>query len=228
MVKYDKTEKYYVYIYLDPLNSFIPFYVGKGYEYRYREHLYEKVNKKNHNQNRKKVHKIQKIIKETGNYPPILFFVKDVDEETAYNIETNLIKHLGRKDIDENGVLTNLCEDGRPPSPTGKRHRPESIEKMKQVQKGKIISNEQREKISATLKAKGIKPPSRKGIKIGTPKESTKLLLSLANKGKTLSEETKIKIREARTKQVFSEETRKKKSEKMKVFWANKRRLRND
>ena len=46
---------------------------------------------------------------------------------------------------------------------TGKKHKLESIEKMRQSKIGKTVSSETREKIRQTLKNKGIKPPTRKG-----------------------------------------------------------------
>lgn len=52
---------------------------------------------------------------------------------------------------------------------------------MKITFSGKKLSSDRKSKISNTLKAKGIKPPSRKGC-------------AGPNKGKTLSKETKTKI----------------------------------
>lgn len=63
----------------------------------------------------------------------------------------------------------------------GKKHSEQSKKLMSSKQKGKIISLEQREKHSLTLKLKGIIPPSRKGVKLS---KQTRLKMSMSRKGK--------------------------------------------
>ena len=112
---------YYVYIYIDPRNN-QPFYVGKGD--RHKVHLNET---KTTTINIKKYHKIQKILG-LGLTPIIQFHTNNVDEETAYRIEDELIMKYGRKDLDVDGILTNVCIGNRPPDHTG-MHRSEESKK---------------------------------------------------------------------------------------------------
>ena len=107
--------KYYVYIYKDPLTG-LPFYIGKGSGKRYKKHLSETYE---NTENKKKYAKI-KSIQNAGNEPLIEIAKRFNDEEEAYQYETGLIKLYGRKDIDDNGILLNICEDNRPPLNKGK------------------------------------------------------------------------------------------------------------
>lgn len=74
----------------------------------------------------------------------------------------------------------------------GKHHTKETRAKISA--RNKAMSTEQKEKISMTLKSKGIKPPSRKGCKLT---EEHKAKISKAGKGRKCSEETKAKISRA-------------------------------
>ena len=102
---------YYVYIYQDP-NDSRPFYVGKGSNDRMYAHLKET---KENTSNYLKWCKIQSI-KNRGEEPIISVVYETTDEESAYNFEATLISKYGRKGLDENGILTNRCNDNRPPS----------------------------------------------------------------------------------------------------------------
>lgn len=107
---------YYVYIYKDPETN-LPFYVGKGKKNRYRNHLFETVEK---SENKHKTRKIKKI-QDAGLTPVIDFYIKGVDEKTAFQIEELLIKQYGRIGLDDNGILTNKCISGIPPSNKGRK-----------------------------------------------------------------------------------------------------------
>lgn len=87
---------------------------------------------------------------------------------------------------------------------TGKRWSLESIEKMRQSKLGKIMSEEQKQKISETKKKQKRTAPN-KGVPCS---EDKKLKLSQANKGKFLSNETKQKISEAMKGKPKSEQAR--------------------
>ena len=76
--------------------------------------------------------------------------------------------------------------------------------------KGKIVSEETKQKMSKALKGH-------------LCNEETKRKISAANKGKIVSEETRIKIGEASKGRYLSEETKKKISEARKKYLANKR-----
>lgn len=108
---------YYVYQLVDPrINK--PFYIGKGTGNRARTHLWGNPATPN-------IHKENKIaaIRDAGYEPRIEYIAENiVDEDLAYKIEYEMIKHYGRKGYDKNGILTNICEDNRPPSHKGKTY----------------------------------------------------------------------------------------------------------
>ena len=91
-------KKYYVYIYLDPRKPGIynyeelefkyePFYVGKGTNKRYMDHIW---NLKQDNYNKIRKGKIKNILKE--NLLPIIeFFYFDIEQD-ALNLEIEYIK----------------------------------------------------------------------------------------------------------------------------------------
>ena len=128
---------YYVYELIDPRVN-LPFYVGKGTGNRVYFHLSEQSRVKSDNE--RKFNKIQKIRKE--GYEPEIKIVKYFDnEEDAYNYEEVLIKQYGRKGIDNNGILTNICESLRPPKLKGKTYQEiygdkweEEIERRRKLQ----------------------------------------------------------------------------------------------
>ena len=124
---------YYVYIYIDPRNN-QPFYVGKGKGDRYKVHLNET---KTTTINIKKYHKIQKILG-LGLTPIIQFHTNNVDEETAYRIEEELIMKYGRKDLDVDGILTNVCIGNSPPDHTGIHRSEESKKKYSNSKVGSL------------------------------------------------------------------------------------------
>lgn len=107
---------FYNYVYLDPRKpgdynygylhfDFEPFYVGKGKNDRYLEHL----NESRYN-NKFKSNKIKKI-KKDGLKPIILKIYDNLDEKTAFENEIHLIKIIGRHDL-VLGPLTNLTDGG--------------------------------------------------------------------------------------------------------------------
>jgi hypothetical protein len=128
---------YYVYELIDPRVN-LPFYVGKGTGNRVYFHLSEQSRVKSDNE--RKFNKIQKIRKD--GYEPEIKIVKYFDnEEDAYNYEEVLIKQYGRIRYDENGILTNICENLRPPNSKGRTYKviygdkwEEEIEKRRKLQ----------------------------------------------------------------------------------------------
>lgn len=199
---------FYVYMLLDPRKENQPFYVGKGTDNRWKDHLFETADT---SINKRKFSTIQKIMSlelDVG----VEFVQYFEDENQAYDFEELLIAKYGRKGYDANGILTNICKDSRPPNwhqgPNAGAIN-EKIRKTK-LEQGSTHTPESKEKISAKLKGK--KKPLRS--------EEHKLALSLAKKGKPLSkpcsEETRRKRSENQTGKKASDETRKAISEGLK------------
>lgn len=110
---------YYVYELIDPRVN-LPFYVGKGKDKRVYFHLSEKSRAKS--DNFKKFDKIKKIRKE-GYEPEVKIVEYFENENDAYKYEEELIKKYGKRDIDEGGILTNICESARPPNLKGRTYQ---------------------------------------------------------------------------------------------------------
>lgn len=109
----DLLNKYYVYSYSDPFTK-IPFYIGKGCGQRKFNHFKETKEKTD---NILKYRKIHSIIKK-GKFPIVKELFSNLNETTAYMLETKFIKLYGRIS-NKTGVLTNICVDARPPSKKG-------------------------------------------------------------------------------------------------------------
>lgn len=100
--------KYYVYVYKDPF-TMQPFYIGKGNGKRYLDHTNKPY------QSFKRVQDKIKSIRNKDAEPIIEFAHTNLQEEVAYRLEEELIIKYGRKDIDPNGILMNICLGVNPP-----------------------------------------------------------------------------------------------------------------
>jgi len=104
----DFKKNYCVYGLIDPRNNTY-FYIGKGKGKRYADHL-NKTNQKR-DLNFIKVKKIKEI--EKSGYSVVIDIVfSNLDENTAFELESILIYRLGREIFNE-GILTNLVPGGR-------------------------------------------------------------------------------------------------------------------
>ena len=109
---------YYVYALVDVYLGFERvFYIGKGKGLRHNVHLYES---KKRTENRKKYAHIKWLKNNNHEIRIKKLFENIKDEQLAYDIEEQIIRFFGRKDIDVGGVLLNICLDNRPPSNLGK------------------------------------------------------------------------------------------------------------
>lgn len=115
-----KPNRFYVYAYLDPTKigdfiygglkfDFEPFYIGKGCNFRDREHL-RTVKKGVAKYNTHKTNRIKTIL--SSGYDPIIVRIKSgMLELAAYDYESVLIKLIGRRDL-KRGPLTNQNDGG--------------------------------------------------------------------------------------------------------------------
>lgn len=160
---------YYVYLLLDPMNFYLPFYVGKGKSDRWESHLKEKS--ESESSNRHKFHRIQ-YIRKNGYEPVHLKWEENLNEDEAYELEADLIKRFGRKSYDEDGILTNVTIGELPPNHTGRKRSEETRVKISQALKGRKLDSEHARKCGlANL-----------GKIHGTPPEDRREAISESNK----------------------------------------------
>lgn len=136
---YDLKEIYYVYFICFP-NTKIPFYIGKGKDDRWSTHLKETEDQ---TENLYKWRTIQQIYKQ-GNKPNIFLYSENINEETAYDIEEEMIAIYGRKRYDQGGILTNLCEGRRPPKMFGRSppNKGKTLEELYGEERAKYIKSQ--------------------------------------------------------------------------------------
>jgi hypothetical protein len=249
---------FYVYMYLDPLYpsnhvvegktyQYTPLYIGKGKwdNKRHLDHLKDCRNKIFEN-------KINYWLKHNIN-PVWVIVKKDLTEQDAWELESKLIKEIGRFDKKE-GPLLNLTDGGEGPSGRtpwnkGKKYKdymspevraelneklkgmkkPEGHgEKVSSAMKGKPKSAEHRKKLSKALKGNVPWNKGRTGVQESWAKGKTftdehKKRLSESHKGKANTEEQKAKISAKLKGRQMSDKTRRKMSEARKKVWANKK-----
>lgn len=134
------------YVYGEYSFEYEPFYIGKGKGGRFKHHLQNK--KKEFDTNTLKRSIICKIIEETKNDPECIKVVQNLSEHNAFEIEKELIKLIGRRDLNL-GPLANLSDggdgqSGRIPWNVGITHSPETKAKLSKSRIGMKISQEQK------------------------------------------------------------------------------------
>lgn len=232
------------YSYLLKRPNGVPFYAGKGKGRRCFVHLKPWCLK--YDTNRLKVNIIEKI-RRNGEEPIVEIIKKDLTENEAFQIETEQIKLYGR--IEDGGLLANMSDGGEGQSGYhhteklkqsfsemfsgdknpfyGKSHSENSLKKIGDTNRGKVLSEEWRKKLSESSKGRKKSEEHKKKIQLAhqhrqkTPQEiqrltdlnksrsgiplteEHKLKLSLSTKGISrgpMSEETKNKIRQSKLK----------------------------
>jgi len=206
------------YSYLLKKPNGVPFYAGKGKGRRCFVHL--KPWHLKHDSNKLKVNIIKKIRK--GGEEPIVEIVKeDLTEDEAFQIETEQIKLYGR--IEDGGLLANMSDGGEGQSGYrftdevkrslsqmfsgdknpfyGKKHSKESLEKIGDINRGKVLDDEWRKKLSESTKGRKKSEEHKKKIQMAlkqrqkSPEEIQRLIeLNKSRKGIPLSEEHKLKL----------------------------------
>jgi len=110
---------FYVYVYMDPRKvgnfkyseyefNYEPFYIGKGRNWRYRNHLLKVKGGKYSNLPKNNV--IKNILEE-GMEPVIIKYKENMPELESFNLEIDMISKIGRKDLGF-GPLRNLSNGG--------------------------------------------------------------------------------------------------------------------
>jgi len=173
---------FYVYEYIDPVTN-LPFYIGKGTGNRMFVHLKESLESTGNKRKTKHILNLQA----QGLEPIVRKVQEDMTEDSAYDLEMQLIQKYGRKGLDPNGILLNYCIDNRPPHRYGKDHH--------QYSKPIITEHTEETKRKISLAHKG-RPSWHKGR---TRSDEFKQKTSIIQRGKRVSEETRKKIRAATT-----------------------------
>lgn len=245
-------KEYYVYLLLDPTNFYLPFYIGKGKDGRCEKHLIENLQQSD---NKRKHYKICQI-RNKGFEPKILIWQDNMYESDAYDLEEELIKKFGRKKIDPDGILTNLCMGNRPPgfiycqdqeafrkkislkmtgenNPFyGKTHSDETKRIIGEKSKQKIYTNEYRKKISDAMIGREMTDEHKSNISAslkGKPKsDEHRKKIGDIHRGKVISDEQKEKISQKLKGRKFSAETLDKIRKAAKLREERKRRERSE
>lgn len=184
---------YYAYLLKRPDGT--PFYVGKGKGRRCYAHLKPWHLKKD--ENRHKVHIIEKI-RADGGEPIVEILQKNLTESDAFSLETQQIKLYGR--TINGGLLCNMSDGGEGQSGfhhseetkrklaiiskenngfVGKKHNEETLKLIGDVNRGKVLDDGWRKKLSDATK--------------GRPKrEEHKNKIGMSHKGKLHTKEHTI------------------------------------
>lgn len=192
--------EYYVYALIDPRTN-QPFYIGKGKGNRMYHHL------KDYTTGVRKLNVINEI-REAGLEPIPTKLIDCLDEDTAYQKETELIKLYGRKGIDKEGILSNNLLEVYPPvmtdelktriseARTGIRFTEDHKQKLSSAKKGKTWEEIYGDETAAELRVKASSPrgsysdehkqaisDAKKGIRPHNWNDSARKKLSNTTKG---------------------------------------------
>lgn len=171
---------YYVYAYLRVDGT--PYYIGKGKGRR-------AIN-----------HGRGEVVHPPKNTSFIVIMESNLTEVGALALERFYIRWYGRKDL-RTGILRNMTDGGD--GAAGVTRSVETRKKISETNKGRILSDETRRKMSI----------SKKGIKKKPFSEEHKRKIGEANKRRVVSSETRIKLSAPR--KPLSDETKRRISESL-------------
>lgn len=182
---------YYVYCLYTPWDG-IEAYIGKGKERRIKKHFQHGEFHPNY-----RLAEVFKRAKGEGLIVSHKILFDNLDNDTALNIERDLIRTMGRLDLGT-GPLCNATDGGD--GPYGYIHTPERKEKIRKALTGKPKSATHIQNISIAAKARD--PTTRKHS------EATKQKIGKAHKGRTMSPEARAKMSLAKKGKPLSPERR--------------------
>ncbi len=213
---------FYVYVYLDPRKRGLYYY--NEYYFKYEPFYVGKGRGKRAHQIHKKLYACGSKIKSLAKLDllPIIHFVEyDIPEKNALEIEIELIRLIGRKDLNL-GPLMNLTDGGEGTS--GKKYTDEQRERLSKSHLGKRQSEETKKKISIFFKDRpkpaevklnmAIAAKKRGNNKTGIPlSEEHKRKIGNANRGRKHTQEALQKMSKIHKGFKHSDTTKKKMSE---------------
>jgi hypothetical protein len=199
----NKNKKYYVYHIINPITNRI-FYIGKGTGNRCKQHLSDK---KEYSFNKRLNGYIRNLI-DDGNIPTIIKIAENLTEETSYELEENEIKKYGRVGFEEDGILLNILESGRPPKYEGENHpwwgrthKEETKKKISDTQKEMYVSGKIKKRVGHKQSEESKEKNRQKHLGKKQSKETIKKRINTRkNNNKPQTEYQKQKAREANQK----------------------------
>jgi hypothetical protein len=165
----------YVYTLVDPRNN-LPFYVGKGSGERCNAHVVEAkyyVKRKS-----LKLNKIRKLMR-FGMDPIVVKVEENVSDKQALDLECLLIAEMR----DLGFALTNMTDGGD--GAQGYKHTEDHKQKMSELQKGRVFSEETKQRMRKPKSEQGRKNIAEARLSTDyRPSEETKKKISEAIKGR--------------------------------------------
>ncbi len=181
----------YVYTLIDPRNN-LPFYVGKGIGERCNAHVVEAkyyVKRKS-----PKLNKIRKLMR-LGMEPVVVKVEENVSDKQAIDLEYLLIAEMR----DLGFALTNMTDGGD--GAQGYKHTEAHKQKMSELQKGRVFSEETKQRMRKPKSEQGRKNIAEARLTTEyRPSEETKRKTSEALKGRPSPMKGRIQTDEAKAK----------------------------
>ena len=176
----------YVYTLIDPRNH-LPFYVGKGSGERCNAHVVEAkyyVKRKS-----LKLNKIRKLMR-LGMEPIVVKVAENISDKQALDLECLLIAEMR----DLGFALTNMTDGGD--GAQGYKHTEEHKQRMSELQKGRVFTEEHRQAMCKPKSEQGRKNIAEARLTTDyRPSEETKRKTSEALKGRSFTDEHRAKIK---------------------------------